>query len=228
MSDADKVLIEVAGDCRDAYIRERRMFQMLMNGDERPYVPSVKWDGRYFPDHYDEKSVWPKVAGFMLDNRLDPHICMWARFQYQKAMNVRRPPLPNQVGLPKYLSMYKGATEDAAEAIKQQFEFEKAYLATEMRMLGRDDPSMGSRDICETVLLDDTIPVTPLLRYCVANQEGFDKVKTWFYESARRQYRRFPDLYDRHWASAKLPEQITKKVREDVDSVDKREVTCNG
>ena len=211
MPEAENILLELTDECRDAYIRERCMFQMLMNGDERPYVPSSKWDGRHFPDHYDEKSVWPKVARFMRDNSLDPHICMWARFQYQKSMNVRRPPLPSQVGLPKYLSMYKEATEDTSEAIKQQFEFEKSYLATEMKMLGRDDPGMSSRDICETVLLDDTIPVTPLLRYCVANQEGFDKVKVWFYDLARRQYRRFPDLYDRHWASAKLPDQITKK-----------------
>ena len=224
----ERVLQEVAGDCRDAYIRERQMFQMQMHGDERKYAPSSKWDGRHFPDYYDKGSVWPKIARFMLEHRLDPHICMWARFQHQKSMNVRRPPFPNQVGVTKYLSMYEEATEEASGAIKQQLEFEKSYLATEMKMLGRDDPQMSRRDICETVLLDDTLPVTPLLRYCIADQEGFDKVKEWLYKPACRQYRRFPDLYDRHWASVNLPEQITKKVGKNISSVEKREVACNG
>ena len=224
----DKIISCVADECRAIYIRERQLFQMMMNGDERQYIPNKKWDGNDFPDSYDEKSVWPKIASFTIEHQFDPAVCIWARFQHQKSMNNRRPPMPNQIALDKYVDMYKVAIEQSSEAIKQQLEFDREYLKKELRILRLDDAELSSKEACELVLLDETIPVSPLFRYCLAHQEGLDKVKEWFFDAACSQYRRFPNQYVAYWEEAKIPKSISGKVKADRALVIEDEVTCNG
>ena len=228
MSEEELIVGDMADVCREVYISERQLFQSRMHGDDRPYIPGPKWDGTDFPDCYSEKAVWPKIARFMLENSLDPYICIWARFQLQVSNNISRPVMPNQIALGKYLTMYEEAVEDRGDAIKHQFEFEKSYLVTEMKLLGRSDPKMKNKEVFETVLLDETIPVSPLLRYCIAMQEGFNKIGDWFFDLACKQYQRFPKLYNKHWAAAELPKELIEKVGADRALVMQSEAVCDG
>jgi hypothetical protein len=226
--EAELVVGDMADVCREIYIRERQLFQSRMHGDDRAYIPGPKWDGTAFPDCYSQESVWPKIARFVLEKSLDPYICIWSRFQLQVSKNIPRPPMPNQIALDKYSDMYDEAVEARGDAIMHQFEFEKSYLVTEMRLLGRSDPKMENREVFETVLLDETIPVSPLLRYCIATQEDFSDIGAWFFASACKQYQRFPELYDEHWAAAKIPKELIEKTRADRALIMQREEICDG
>jgi len=216
MNTSNPVIDELARYCREAYIHERRQLQLRTGDEERPYSnPGPKWDGGMDSRGAVHKPVWPKIAQFMLKHRLNPSVCMMIRFSMAgHGTHAKHPPLPHQIALDKYLPVYTGQSISAevteedvrvakiseSQSCRNQFVYWMHYM------------SLSQADAARVVLTDDSLPVSPLTRYCLACSMQLTALAERYEAAAVAQYLLAPDAYDAVWKEA-LPTVFTTKAR---------------
>jgi len=203
------LLAASAEQCRACYIAERNRFSM---DGKAPYKnPGAKWDGGYDNDGKLHKSIWPKIAEFMIKYKLDPAICIMLRFDMARRSGTSKPPMPNQIALEKYLELYRSglAEQDRNVAAIRTSEVAafRAQLAFWMQ-----HPGMTPKDAYNLVLNDLDLFVSPLTRYCSAVSLNLPAIAELFYDRAMVQYMSAPDAYDNVWRGH-IPHEFVLRAR---------------
>ncbi len=65
----------------------------------------------------------------------------------------------------------------------------------------------GPKRACRMTLTDDTLELSPLLRYCVAYDAHHDDIAEHFFSDAVMQFCRYEEFYLKHW-NLLLPKQF--------------------
>lgn len=188
----DAVREEMVERCRNAYIRVRRDYELQLNG-RSDYRPGPHWDGGEDARGYQHKSVWEKIATFMLRHDLDPERCVRLRFAHRQYH--QNPVLPNQIAVDKYLTLYQQGDAERVASLAYEFTTENSICRCQLVL--RDEPVLATR--LRAVLADETVPLSPLFRHCLAQAEGLKLVAAYYFRPALQQYLTAMDEYDRVW-----------------------------
>lgn len=206
MKAAERYLQYVANSCRDAYIAERTAFEISRNSklaDKKPryvYRPSVRFDGGEDDDGKTYQAVWPKIAQFMIEHGLDPRTSIRKRFELVKGSTS---PWPTQIAQLCYLDLYKGVTEALSEEdVKLSFNLDKDYCRTASVDGRYNRPDKTQEWKWTAILLDTTLSITPLMRYCLAKELKLEAVAKRLELRAISQYVRAPKAYNKVWGKA--------------------------
>lgn len=189
------LLDEMADRCREAYVFERLSYESQTTG-LTTYKSSPKWDGGEDSRGRVHKPVWPKMATFMLKHSLDPYRCI--RYLFAARKNHLHPVLPNQIALPKHLPEFQGEMDVLKREIWNAFKFQKALFETKMGV----SPLVGTvstKQLWTLLLLNETLELSPLFRYCLAEDEGLKDVAKRYFHRALFQYILMPEEYDSCW-----------------------------
>lgn len=210
MKSADRYLNWMANICREAYITERTTYEIRKDrrlAERRPpyvYKPGPRWDGGRNEDGVEYEAIWPKIAAFMIEHELEPIECIRKRFALAKGSN---PPWPTQIAVVSYLDTYKGLTEVLAEEdVQIAFELDKKYCLTAYGSQRYNVGDKTPQTVWTAILLDMSLDVTPLMRYCLAKELGLDKVVKMLEDRALLQYMKSPSTYDKVWGKHIPPE----------------------
>jgi hypothetical protein len=210
----DEQLEAFAQRIRDLWVAEYRDFELRTKGKATGWGSRrmSKWDGGETEDGRIHKPVWPKIAVFCLEHGLEPDVLIHALF-YRK---VDYPPMPNQAHGGHALEKYNEYTAPGTR-MEIKTELLHAFESQKQRVLADVFSKVQYYKLDEkaawriTVASKDT-PLTPLFRYCVARNQGWEEVATQYEPSATRQYRRFADVYDEVWGDW-VPTDFKQKAR---------------
>lgn len=211
MKAAERFLAWIADRCREAYIYERTQFELSRNKklqDRRPpyqYRPAVRWDGGEDDEGREFAPYWPKLASFMLAHGLEPEAVIRKRFMLVKGAN---PPWPNQIAVEAYLEQYKGLSELASEdEIAVAYRLDKEYMRTAMSSSRYFRPDKSHDWSMTALLLDNSLDVSALMRFCVAHEMKLRPVMNRLERRAIAQVIRAPKAHSKVWGKA-IPEEI--------------------
>ncbi len=208
----DGQLSTLAQCIREMWVAEYRDFELrttgLATGWGRRHM--VHWDGGNTPDGKVCKPVWPKIAKHVTENDLEPDLLVRALF-YRK---TDYPPTPNQAHGPYALEQYRlytspGTTLEIKSDLIHGFDSQKqralSEVASKTTYFKLDETTAWKVTVGDT-----DVPLTPLFRYCVACNQGWDDIGTKFEAQAKKQYRRFAAVYNEVWG-AWIPETLKKE-----------------
>jgi hypothetical protein len=192
---------KLAVACRNAYIWYRTRYEQSVHarsstaGQWRPFEPGAAWDG-----DGSKPAIWPRIAERMIQLRLSPAACLDLLFT--RKGTGRTPPLPLEL-----LTNNQALLREFSEASAFFVENLKVALNSEMRRwttlatLADAEPGTSREQVYRRVLWDDMVLLSPLFRYCISRNDGFDKLSLDFEEGALFQYRSAKDGYDQAWGS---------------------------
>lgn len=192
-------LTDLANHARDAYIRERRIFQQMLTGQESDYRSSKYWDGGKTANGV-RSNIWLKVAKFLAENRLDPDIYIHHVFH---SVNRRFPVQPNQLCSSDSLALYREyrviARQLIVEALRSQQEELKRGLRAAQEMASIAGRKFTPKELYLSVLLDEQASLSALFRYCFARKAKLPRVAQLYQKAAAVQYLRNRDEYEEVW-----------------------------
>lgn len=222
MKASDRYLAWMADICREAYIAERTTYEIKKDrklASRRPpyeYRPGVRWDGGETEDGVEHKPIWPKIAAFMIKNNLEPRICIHRRFQMAKGSN---PPWPTQIAVDTYLEVYQGIQEMRSEEdIRVSFELDKEYSRVAISGPRYQTPYGTPEQAWTAMLLDMSLDISNLMRYCLAHELKLFKVANMLENRALVQYMQAPKAYASIWGKH-IPEGLTSAAASILDSL---------
>lgn len=228
---AERYIKMMAAKCRDAYIAERTAYEIKKNKKlakrKPPYVyqPAPRYDGGEDENGHHHEPVWPKIARFMITHHLDPYFCIRKRFEIARAGSA---PWPNQIAVDAYLDIYTGEKEILTQQdVQVAFDLEKQYCRVALTSTRYNREGVSKDMVWKSLLLDDLLEISPLMRYCLARQLGLTKVAELFVMRAMTQYVIAPKTYDVVWGGS-IPEDFKEqtdavyKIVKKLSSEDKR------
>lgn len=154
------------------------------------------------------RKVWQTAVEFFLRHKLNMACCVRVRFLLASKHDIVP---PNTIGLEKYLERYQQACEDMETELTMEFESQKQICRDYMLTTG-DELGYKGRELTKFTLLNETLELTPLFRYCLAVSEGLNKVAKRYSSKAMGQYLSAPREYRRVWGKW-LPEKLRVKAR---------------
>jgi len=221
---AERYLEQISKQCRDAYIRERTEHEIRKNPklkSRKPpykYKPAPKWDGGLDDSGYEHSPYWPKLAKFVIEHGLDPYTVMRKRFERVRG---QMPPWPNQIAQAAYLDLYKGDREIISEEdVRLKFDLDRKYAQVGMTSTRYNRPGLTKPQIWLAILLDELLEISPLMRYCIADEMNIEQAKKIFYARALRQYMLAPKAYDAAWGTT-IPERL-RRDKDELENLVKR------
>lgn len=189
---------------RELYVHERQMHEARTTR-VGTYNGNPMWDGGSVMVYGSKnavkrecKPIWPKIAIFVLNNRLDPDRFVRAQFFN---LGQRRVPAPNhllgQGALAKYANW-----PNMQEISEKEVVNSLATASAIFRIQVGDYVSITKKPrpvIVKSVLLDENLSMSVLFRYCMAKREKIGSVAKRYFRAAAWQYTRDKALYDYHW-----------------------------
>lgn len=205
--DYSDYILDLGEHVRDLYIRERRSFSSIKGKyiSGKGYLPGPQWDGGKNSAGHNRTPIWPKIALFIAEKKLDPLKFIRASFEYAS----RYPPEPNfllsDTALKRYYMLCEtGGKLDLATAAQLQKELLKANL---YKYIGMQD--WTQEEVLATVLLDETVEMGPLFRYSMASKFKLPTIQNEYFNAAVFEYMRDQDAYDAQWADI-IPSDFSK------------------
>ncbi len=200
---ADPALAVLAGTIRRLYFicfrheKLRREGVASTWGDE--YI--ARYDGGT-TDSGDYKPVWPKIARLCVANQFDPAPFIQAQFDHSR----------DQIVLPNMLLGEGAVTRYRVQAQVQELEVQTALLiqrklidAEARWQVSASEGVLSLNEAYLKVLLDTSVGLSGLFRYCVATRAGATSVAARFFDTAVHQYLFCRNAYDRHWREWIVP-----------------------
>lgn len=186
---------EVAERIRAVYISERRLVISANTGRESSYEPGPHWDGRGSK----RKSIWLHVAKFVIKHQLDPEHHVRSQFATRSQRDV---PMPNQLSSAAALARSQDKSEDMTADFAALLATQQAVC--ESKLVSRYEVSEETpRQIWMHILLNETLPLSALFRYCAAAKKHKELdltfVMTRYRKGAAVQYVRSREAYDSTW-----------------------------
>jgi len=199
---------DLAQAVRTEYINQRRMWRCL-SGSRPDYLPGRQWDeGRRLESGRYSLPVWPKIAQFLLDNEIVDYP-EFIRKIFENRGPHRPVPQPNHLHGPAALRIWKEVIpkKELRARVRQAWAQEKKAFAIAALDQQAYFPDASEHECLRSVIVDDTVSLSPLYRYCVAIGEGLPRHASFYKEMALRQYCLAPSLYDEVWGGW-IPEQL--------------------
>lgn len=188
---------------RTAYVAAKQ----LLATPDKPFVdgPVPAWDGgKRLASGDVTEPIWPAVADFCIKHNVNP----WIYFRAQIVNRSLLPPqsLMNELSLARYQSFYI-AEINACDV----------HLQCEITAFNRglDDvwqlyPDAAREQLWTYTLLNETLPMSPLFRYCLGWQYKLKVVTDRYYELAVSQFLSLQVGYVRHWYRLLPSEFVTR------------------
>lgn len=169
--------------------------------------------GTYRPNwsSLSRQTDWTKVVRFFVEHGLNINRCLAVRFNIA-ARSARDSVFPNTIAIEKYLGAYQEACDNLVQELAIDLNTQKQICR--VRILSAS-PLVGrtSKEITKHVLLDETVSLSPLFRYCLAKSEDLRGVAKRYGKKALNQYLLSMDDYDVAWGIW-IPEVLQRKARE--------------
>lgn len=176
--DVDKFLDRQVARMKAAYIRERRAFENERAAASKAakrsqYMPSKDLDRGWRPGHADHPeriyiaNTWASMVRSLLAARVDPVQYVQILFQVtRRKLSVLIPPteLTSQKNMKLYQEQCPQQSMDARVEFVTQQSTAHRHLVQRMEMY-----SLSSADATADILLDDSLALSNLFRYCLAN-----------------------------------------------------------
>jgi hypothetical protein len=210
---------------RETYVNERRKFESRLSGRHSDYgfrhMP--KWDGtedanpgsnrKLTTDRYGKtyKPIWPKIAAFALKHNVDPLLLIKTRF-----INTRgpRPPEPTDCMCQAALEACVSERTSVDDLNKRLYEFQDIFekeVESKARYMVRF--SWSPDDVFQSVILDLTLPLSCLYRYCLAVVNGFNDLASVNKPEAILEYLRDSKAYDESAWFELIPKQFANEAK---------------
>lgn len=206
---------------RTAYIAARTRYEQACKGMIGIYVPSLGMDGRsakYRGDKIIEKAVpsdWQRIADLCIAEKINPRSYISTIFASLDPAK-KTVPNPNYFCGEKALDTWRQSRRGQERAIELSLRSETEAAANKMGFY----LSMGftKRRAYRTTLLDDSLGLSPLFRYCVAVSLKYDDIADHFYTAAMTQFAEFDKYYRKFWAEM-LPAGFAKRAMADFEKL---------
>ena len=206
---------------RSAYIAARTRYEQACKGMTGVYVPNLKMDGRspkYRGDKIIEKAVvsdWQQIADLCIAEKINPKTYIATIFASLDP-HAKMAPNPNYFYGQKALDRWRLLRRGQERSIELSLRSETEAAANKMGFY----LSMGfkKRRAYRTTLLDDSLGLSPLFRYCVAVSLNYDDIAEHFYEAAVTQFAEFDRYYLKFWAEM-LPKGFAKRALADFEKL---------
>jgi hypothetical protein len=208
----DEKIKRLGQEIRRMWVEEMRFFHLRTEGVDHRWGSKhmARWDGGTDKNSRTHKPVWPQIAKFCTDNQINPALMVRAMF-YSAPKGL--PPQPNQCKGAFALARYEKYTgfESQLElktSLMYKFEAQKALALGNVHRLkdynGHDDDTAW-----RLTITSKHDPFTPLFRYCVAMNQGWDDLAVLYADDARYQYTRDAEVYNEVWGEW-IPEELKK------------------
>ncbi len=205
---------------RSTYIYERTRHENAREGMTGLYRVPLHDDGRaakYRGEKLIEagtQSSWQKIADLCHDEKIDPQLYITTIFADIKP--GEKFPNPNyfygQKALDRWRSLRRGQEKTVELALRIENELAASRMGYYLAM------GFNKRRAYRTTLVDDTLNLSPLFRYCVAKSLDYDDIVEHFYEAAAMQYMQFPGYYDKYWHDF-LPKGFARRAEADFENL---------
>ncbi len=215
----DTRIDNTAQHIRKVWAEERRRFELRTTGVASDWGNRhmCRWDGGVANDGKHYNPVWPRIAALCDKYNLVPDLLVRAMFHNR----MQYPPEPSQAVGNEAISRYRLFTSASTRLertadIRSAFGCDKslstAEVARQKKYFKRDEAGAW-----RITLVTMTVNLSPLFRYCVACNQGWDDIAMQFQSPAMRQYLQNADLYDEVWGEY-IPENLKKidRVHEEV------------
>lgn len=209
-------LSKAAALVRRIYIEERTRYEHRRHGAAGTYHPPKDWDGRsaqYLEDgprvQKGRRAVWEDLAETLLHHRIEPHAYMSAIFG-DLSIN-ERPPNPDVLRGEKCLARWDEIRAGKEKEVELSLRLETQRASQKMAYYQRV-MSFTAKRAHRTTLVDDSLPLSPLFRYCVAYDMRYDDIAEHYFAQAVQQFMRYEDFYLKHWKRI-LPKRFAEKAK---------------
>ena len=192
-------LVELlAHDVRHEYIRGRRTWDANIGVVGRLYTPGPRLDQPEYnaDDELVRESFWLRATKFLLGHEFDPLACVSAMFT--DAFGGAFDPWPERLISKRNLDGFAAATLAAANTIPAEFAFQQSVCRRYTALI-KEDEHLTGQELFARVLLDETINMSALFRYCLARNVKLEEAAGQFFRPALLQYVLHADTYDRVW-----------------------------
>lgn len=187
-----------AAAIREAYCSTRNRWHQMNEGIDSDWGghPLPRYDGGMDSAGRMHRSIWERIARFIIEKRVSPIRYIEAQFRSV----VGTPPEPGSLCSEFAYRRYEGHNQAEVSVLSRLFKFQKEKLALEsvkfcaLRTMGWTD-----RDVCSAVLQNTQVEMSALFRYCEAVRVGLDDVAEEFQTAASIQYLASPEAYDEVW-----------------------------
>lgn len=205
----EQLLQHVADRIRTQYIVYRRIYeQQVLNCKESYYVPGPHWDGGRDRSGRICKNIWIEIAKFVLANKLDPDRLVQIVFATTPS---GKSPMPNQLLGPAALDRYFRAEAEHKDGLEETLQValgtqKELYKHSVQDLLESGWDAVKAK---QDVLLDETIMLSMLFRYCMAYRLGFKNICERYEIGAEQQYNTAVETYNQIWKQL-IPETLRR------------------
>ncbi len=193
---AAAMLAELSAVCRETYVAYRQL-QNSLSGERKQYDPGYQWDGGTVKRNGKEvtyRPIWPRLAAFMLEHRLEPAACIAYRCSHVDDGSRLYPNhLLDETWLKELTASCRVRGSSVAESLRNQ-----VMVCTSAIMDAREE-GLTRKQANLFVLLDLSLELSPLFRYCLLRAERLPKSADRFLAGAAVQFLRSPVAYTKHW-----------------------------
>lgn len=199
-------LRNLANLIRVVWIKERRSHEQALTGKLSRYAQSdslPRYDGGEDLEGRQTDPWWPKAAQYVIAHKLNPR--HWVRyvlknFQPMRGRDRRRFATPNALISDKIREKFMEYQVDLPRRLAVELDIQSQTSALRFRELRRSKASPRTDDeALRFMLLDTSLSLSALFRYCAAIGGGLDDVAAEFFEPALWQYFFDRELYDSIW-----------------------------
>jgi hypothetical protein len=216
---------ELAVEIRHIWVEERRNHELRTTGVESGWGRKLmaRWDGGKLSNGTVCASIWVKIARFCVEHNVHPRLLVRAIFE---AKGNGTSPNPDEAQTSRALSLYHGfltpyQLEQRVRILQLEFDSERSCLTTEVAVQKRFGAPRPDLEVWRDSLSAPHLELSPLFRYCVAVNQGWDDIAAAYYEGASVQYNRWPDLYDKVWQQY-IPATLQDETRKKMEVTDAR------
>jgi hypothetical protein len=191
---------------RVVWMKERRLHEEALTGKPHKYALSdslPRYDGGEDLEGRRTDPWWPKVAQYVIANDLNPR--HWVRyvlknFQPARGRDRRRFATPTSLTSEKIREKFMEYQVDLPRRLQVELDIQSRASALRFRELRRSKASPRTdAEALRFMLLDTSLSLSALFRYCAAVGGGLDDVAAEFFEPALWQYFFDRELYDSIW-----------------------------
>ena len=216
MDAQDNYLKSVTNKVRSTWITEKQRYLSQHSTKIVNYKPGPALDGG--TDCYGRKyqPIWPKLAQFVISNKLDPAKFVKAQFESCKG----KPPVsPNvlmsQLAITRYINYVAKNSDEEAIKIALDSQTRSAMNAVDWYTLlyGPGTPAYRA------VIIDTSLPLSALFRYSLAVSSGQDDLQRAIFDVAVEQYMCDREAYDQIWKDL-----ITDDVKKTADLLERSQL----
>lgn len=156
------------------------------------------------------KAIWEQAVKFFVINKLNMFRCLAARFK-AAAETKGDSVFPNTLASKQYLPLYREVCRKIVPELKAELEAQREVCRNYM-LSTAVDYGYNSGEMLKFTLLNKSLDMSPLFRYCLAVSENQLFVAGVFAVRAFDQYHVLAEEYDKAWGEW-IPTKLKQKLK---------------